>query len=355
MSCDFTEKVSLLIDGELPSNEARALERHLLECVECRQVRADFLSVRNQISAYLPTLAPAAPREALAHVLSPPAIATIALNRRERFPWAFGARRLSPALATVVATVLIGCAIALVLLVKSRRDRAIDAAPGTAVVQKQPAIKSSGNSPPNSLMTPSPEPAAGSAELLNRKKPGAELAGNSEPKRPDIRSRESAAALKDAARANTRSKPTSRPENTAAANDVAPDASRTDTSSAAHIRSGDTETLTAQHVEQSELLLRRFRNLRPARQAKGNDLGYERRRAQQLFYQNVLLRREADATGDVEVATLLESLEPILLDIANLPARADDEEVRAIKERVERKNLVALLQVNSTSLARANE
>jgi len=32
-----------------------------------------------------------------------------------------------------------------------------------------------------------------------------------------------------------------------------------------------------------------------------------------------MLRREADTTGDVQVATLLESLEPILLDIANLP------------------------------------
>ena len=160
--------------------------------------------------------------------------------------------------------------------------------------------------------------------------------------------------MKDAARANVRSKPTSSSENTAAPNDLALDASRADTTTAAHIRSADTETLTAQHVEQSELLLRAFRNL-PETQVKGNVLGYERRRAQQLFYQNVLLRREADATGDVEVATLLENLEPILLDIANLPARANDEDVRAIKERVERKNLVALLQVNSTSLARANE
>lgn len=349
MSCDFTEKVSLLIDGELPPNEARAVERHLLECVECRQVRSDFLSLRIQISDYLPALAPTAPRRALANVLLPPAAATTAPTRRESFPWAFGARRLSPALATVVATVLMGSAIALVLLVRSRRG-GLDPVPRTAVVQKERAIDSSANS----SARPSPEPATDSAELLNRKKPGDEFAGNSEQKRPDIRSRQSATAVSDAARVNARSKPTSRSENTSAPKDMALDASRTDTTSAAHIRAADTETLTAQHVEQSELLLRAFRNL-PATQAKGNVLGYERRRAQQLFYQNVLLRREADATGDVEVATLLENLEPILLDIANLPARANDEDVRAIKERVERKNLVALLQVNSTSLARANE
>ena len=67
----------------------------------------------------------------------------------------------------------------------------------------------------------------------------------------------------------------------------------------------------------------------------------------------ILLRREADAAGDVQVASVLESLEPILLDIANLPDKPDDAAVRVIRERVERKNIVALLQVNSTALARA--
>jgi hypothetical protein len=65
------------------------------------------------------------------------------------------------------------------------------------------------------------------------------------------------------------------------------------------------------------------------------------------------LRREADAAGDVQVSSLLESLEPILLDIANLPAKPSASAVRVIRERVERKNIVALLQVNSTALARA--
>jgi hypothetical protein len=115
----------------------------------------------------------------------------------------------------------------------------------------------------------------------------------------------------------------------------------------------DTETLTSRHVEQSELLLRVFRNLRE--RTGDAELDHERRRAQQLFYQNVLLRREAVSAGDVQFASLLESLEPILLDIANLPQRARPEEVSVIKERIGRQNLVALLQINSTALARANE
>jgi len=55
----------------------------------------------------------------------------------------------------------------------------------------------------------------------------------------------------------------------------------------------------------------------------------------------------------VQIASLLESLEPILIDIANLPDKPDADSVRVIRERVERKNIVALLQVNSTALARA--
>jgi len=66
-----------------------------------------------------------------------------------------------------------------------------------------------------------------------------------------------------------------------------------------------------------------------------------------------MLRREADAAGDVQIASLLENLEPILLDIANLSDDVTADDIRVINERVERKNIVALLQVNSTVLARA--
>ena len=42
-----------------------------------------------------------------------------------------------------------------------------------------------------------------------------------------------------------------------------------------------------------------------------------------------------------------------LIDIANLPDRPDENSVRTIRQRVERKNIVPLLRVNSTALARA--
>jgi hypothetical protein len=119
------------------------------------------------------------------------------------------------------------------------------------------------------------------------------------------------------------------------------------------VRSGDAETMTALHFEKSETLLRAFRNFRLNEPGSAVEISYERTRAQQLVYQNMMLRREADARGDVQVASLLESLEPILLDISNLPDKPDKDAVRVIRERVERKNIVPLLRVNSTALARA--
>jgi hypothetical protein len=111
--------------------------------------------------------------------------------------------------------------------------------------------------------------------------------------------------------------------------------------------------MTAVHFEKAELLLRAFRNLRLTGDGVSVEVGYEKTRAQQLVYQNIVLRREADTADDVQVSSLLDSLEPILLDIANLSPHPGDEEVRAIQARVERKNIVALLQINSTALARA--
>jgi hypothetical protein len=119
------------------------------------------------------------------------------------------------------------------------------------------------------------------------------------------------------------------------------------------VRSADAETMTAMHFETSERLLLAFKNVRLEERGAAEEVGYERKRARQLVLQNMLLKREADAAGDVQISSLLENLEPILIDIANLPDNPDEDTVRAIRERVERKNIVGLLRVNSTALARA--
>ncbi|MDQ3805031.1 MAG: hypothetical protein M3416_14535, partial [Acidobacteriota bacterium] len=96
---------------------------------------------------------------------------------------------------------------------------------------------------------------------------------------------------------------------------------------------------TSRHVEQAQLLLRSFRNARAS-----DDLAYERERSQRLLYRNIVLRREAASKGDPVVAGVLDRLEPILIDIANLPDKPASEDVDSIRERVRKKNLVVALQ-----------
>src|SRR6185437_6982409 len=64
------------------------------------------------------------------------------------------------------------------------------------------------------------------------------------------------------------------------------------------VRAAEGETRTAIHCQKSELLLRSSRNVRPGKPGAAPELDYERKLAQKLIYQNMMLRREADASGD---------------------------------------------------------
>ena len=55
MDCQFTEKISLLIDGELSEMEAKETRAHLATCDDCQRAQEDFLSLRGAIRAYAPT------------------------------------------------------------------------------------------------------------------------------------------------------------------------------------------------------------------------------------------------------------------------------------------------------------
>jgi Putative zinc-finger len=325
MSCYCTDKISPLIDGELSQVEAREVERHLINCVECQQVRSDFLNLRSQIGGFESSWQPAAPRPALAKLLSSrlnenSRSGLVSPAPRGQIKW-----RFSPAVAAFATLVVVGALIGLLLYPKSTRQNSTaenmvaanpspvpsasldkkDESKATETKQKPEVVQPSGNKDGNESKSPSPAPSnpvrkRPAPTHVREPKPGEQFA-----KIPE------------------------------------------------RVRSADAETMTAMHFEKSELLLRAFRNVRLNEPGMATEVGYERKRAQKLVYQNMMLRREADAAGDVQVATLLENLEPILIDIANLPDQPNEDDVRVIKERVERKNIVALLQVNSTALARA--
>lgn len=100
----------------------------------------------------------------------------------------------------------------------------------------------------------------------------------------------------------------------------------------------------ARHIERAQLLLRSFKN---ARDTDGPDVAYEKQRSRTLLSQNAVLRRGAEAKGNLPVGELLGSVEPFLLDIANLPDNPNSDDVRSIKARMQKKEIIAALQIYS--------
>ena len=313
MNCSFTEKISSLIDGELTAAEAREVERHLVGCDDCQQLRADFLSLRTQIAGYETSLQPAVQKRALKKILG-----TERPVPARRLGWGFGPS------AIAFATLVIAAAIIGLLFYQSSK-------------------KNEGESQRVAQQTQSPSPAPSGSGEQSRQQPQATPEPGREQPQPSPNKGNDETPRRQPSKKIVREP---KPGEQFAAVPVRPDDPQT-------IRSADAQTLTAMHFEKSETLLLAFRNVRLNERGSAAEVGYERKRARQLVYQNMMLRREADASGDVQISSLLESLEPILIDIANLPDRPDKDAVRVIRERVERKNIVPLLRVNSTALARA--
>jgi hypothetical protein len=274
-------------------------------------MRADFLNLRSQIAGFETSLQPVVQNRALKKILSTP-------RRAPAFglQWSFGK-------AVAFASLLIAGALMGFMLYQSSNSRGPQSGREVVAVNEPTPVPSrSTGSTGQQQQKPEPEPSPAPRKDNEENNPQRKSA----PKRPLVRE--------------------PKPGEQFAAIPAVPETPD-------RVTSADAETMTAMHFDKSETLLRSFRNVRLNEPGSAAEVSYERQRAQQLVYQNMMLRREAEARGDVQVASLLESLEPILLDISNLPDKPDADAVRVIRARVERKNIVPLLRVNSTALARA--
>jgi hypothetical protein len=97
------------------------------------------------------------------------------------------------------------------------------------------------------------------------------------------------------------------------------------------------------HFDRSERVLVELTNITANDQ--NVDIGAERALAEELLASNRLYRRTALDRGEESVATLLEELEPVLLQIAHAPEDVSADELRRIQKRVEAKGLVFKLRV----------
>lgn len=106
----------------------------------------------------------------------------------------------------------------------------------------------------------------------------------------------------------------------------------------------------AEYIENAELLLRSFRNARPAAGEMVIDISFEKKLAREMLDQNSTLRRDAQSIGHQSVEELLSSLEPFLLDIANLPDIASQDEISAIRSVLGESNIITDLQLYSLAM-----
>lgn len=352
MNCDWTEKISLLVDGELDAAESRHVEGHLADCRACEDARADFLQLRQQLNSFAVAPDAAAQRRALKHILD----ARTASPRgwREHVAGVFALPRFSPALAAGFALLLVAVVFGVVML-RSRLHVEVASAP-TRVASPQVAANVNANE--NSRGDAPPAPAASTNGLASNAKTKPIASPESKVNKrvndgagvinvSDVKLKRAGVLPKDEAR---QPKIVDRLKLPVVPKLAISPAELVETEIASlKSKVEPTDLNTSQHVEQAQRLLRSFRNARVEGTPSTSDIAYEKRRARALLYRNIILRREAASKGDESVASVLDSLEPILIDIANLPDRPAQTDVRAITERMRRKNIVAMLQVADSS------
>ncbi|HYP02195.1 MAG TPA: zf-HC2 domain-containing protein [Pyrinomonadaceae bacterium] len=388
MKCVWTQKVSLLIDGELAREEAREVERHVEACGDCREAREDFLLLRRQIASYRLDLDAFAERRALKHILAgggnnnaaKAEHKTAAAPARRRYTVAgmFGMPRLSPVGLAALLLLVFGVAVGVVSLLNSRRQPAEIAktnaphAPSAATANNNSTADAQTAPPtvPNNAAPDSNKQDGGASVAENNpKQAGAKLTGGAKTGAAAVQRRNAVQRTQSAGHKVPKSSPNfnrtrvDAPVAESARNDVEAVDSGVgagETGDDAAARSAEVlgaagESKTARHVEQAQMLLRSFRNARPAERGSraSSDLAYDKQRSKKLLYQNIVLRREAASRGNLPVESLLDSLEPILIDIANLPDRPAPADVRVISERMRRQNLVAMLQISAVESASA--
>jgi hypothetical protein len=105
----------------------------------------------------------------------------------------------------------------------------------------------------------------------------------------------------------------------------------------------------AVHLESSERLLTELANSGDG----AVDLSAERRWAQDLLNANRLYRQSARNGGRPRIASLLDELEPLLLEIAHGPSEVPAAEIDDLRARIEDQSILFKMRVASQRLERA--
>jgi len=282
MKCEVClEHLEEYLDGELAALDRSQISEHLIQCVDCSASFATLTAEQELFARYDREL------EVPPFLWTRVAAHTVAENNAPKLKGL--AAIFARPLASVIAVLLLAIAIGIVYLISRRPE-------------SKPAIAQSNQ----------PTPSAPGNEPQPDRKPEL-VASQPKPRR--------------------RAKP--------ATIHTPPDQSDVLSSDLADLDLDEQDT--ARHIEQTQNLLRSIRNVPTPDADEEIDVTYDKQLSRRLLNENVVLRRDAEMKAKFPTKTLLADLEPFLIDIANLPDRARAEDVRAIKERVQKTEIVAAL------------
>lgn len=97
-----------------------------------------------------------------------------------------------------------------------------------------------------------------------------------------------------------------------------------------------------EHLERSQMMLVELIN---APSTKDVDLGSKQARAENLIGANRLYRQTASQAGETGVATVLEELERVLLEIAHSPSDMTNTELESLRKRIEARGILFKVRV----------
>ena len=102
------------------------------------------------------------------------------------------------------------------------------------------------------------------------------------------------------------------------------------------------------HLDRSQMLLVEL--VRAGDSTGDVDISTERARAEQLVAVNRLYRQTALSTGDANMASVLDDLERVLVDIAASPPTMSQEDLRSVRRRIDSKELLFKVRVVSSQV-----
>ena len=287
MECEvYLELLEEYLDGELAAPDKTQISEHLMECADCSASFATLTAEQELFARYDREL------EVPPFLWTRVAAHTVAENNAPKLKGL--AAIFARPLATAIAVLLLAIALGIVYLI-SRQP------------QSDPRVADSNKPAPSKPKNTDPQP-----------KPQAD-------RKPEL----------------VASQPKSRPRVRPTTNHAPADQSDVLSSDLAYLDIDEQDT--ARHIEQTQNLLRSIRNVPISDGDEEIDVTYDKALSRRLLNENVVLRRDAEMKAKFPTKTLLADLEPFLIDIANLPDHARAEDVRVIKERVQKTEIVAAL------------